>query len=338
MLYYGVGCKNEKKHGILTLINNSQGQFNGEAFIQMDSETAAFSSAQQKHHKYMMFGKKQRYIEVFQCSGDDMNMVLNGGFQATASISKPPLLSPGMLTSPQQTQQTSLQSLSVPPPMNPITLSIPPPPSPALIAQQQAQFIAQQSLIARQQAAAAAAQQHQNEQIFLHNLNFLQHPQAGSSHSSSGSGQLTTSHMSQTSPAGQMHHPGAGMPPQMAPQFFYLPRPMFQPHTGGFPFGMIPQFTMAPHPGMGHQGHPSPSYPQSATIPTTTYASTVTTPIMSANSVKRSYENAFRSDQLSMSAPKRAAYHGTVPSVASTAATVPSAAAFYANLYHHPPM
>uniref|UniRef100_A0A9I3GIR8 RRM domain-containing protein n=1 Tax=Anopheles farauti TaxID=69004 RepID=A0A9I3GIR8_9DIPT len=77
------------------LVYNAQGQFNGEAFIQMDSETAAYQSAQQKHHKNMMFGKKQRYIEVFQCSGDDMNMVLNGGFQQSASLSKPSLLSPG---------------------------------------------------------------------------------------------------------------------------------------------------------------------------------------------------------------------------------------------------
>lgn len=77
------------------LVYNAQGQFNGEAFIQMDSETAAYQSAQQKHHKNMMFGKKQRYIEVFQCSGDDMNMVLNGGFQQPTNISKPPLLSPG---------------------------------------------------------------------------------------------------------------------------------------------------------------------------------------------------------------------------------------------------
>ncbi|XP_055628713.1 RNA-binding protein fusilli isoform X3 [Toxorhynchites rutilus septentrionalis] len=77
------------------LVYNAQGQFNGEAFIQMDSETAAYQSAQQKHHKNMMFGKKQRYIEVFQCSGDDMNMVLNGGFQQPTNISKPSLLSPG---------------------------------------------------------------------------------------------------------------------------------------------------------------------------------------------------------------------------------------------------
>uniref|UniRef100_A0A903XYD8 RRM domain-containing protein n=2 Tax=Anopheles gambiae TaxID=7165 RepID=A0A903XYD8_ANOGA len=77
------------------LVYNAQGQFNGEAFIQMDSETAAYQSAQQKHHKNMMFGKKQRYIEVFQCSGEDMNMVLNGGFQQPGSLSKPSLLSPG---------------------------------------------------------------------------------------------------------------------------------------------------------------------------------------------------------------------------------------------------
>lgn len=41
-----------------------KGQPSGEAFIQMDSETSAFLSAQQKHHRYMTFGKKQRYIEV----------------------------------------------------------------------------------------------------------------------------------------------------------------------------------------------------------------------------------------------------------------------------------
>lgn len=45
----------------------------------MDSEQSAAISAAQRHHKYMNFGKKQRYIEVFQCSIDDMNLVLTGG-------------------------------------------------------------------------------------------------------------------------------------------------------------------------------------------------------------------------------------------------------------------
>ena len=44
----------------------------------MSSESAAYQAAQQRHHHYMVFGKKQRYIEVFQCSGEDMNHVLTG--------------------------------------------------------------------------------------------------------------------------------------------------------------------------------------------------------------------------------------------------------------------
>ncbi|XP_037302563.1 RNA-binding protein fusilli-like [Manduca sexta] len=79
------------------MVYNAQGHPSGEAFIQMDSEASAFLCAQQKHHRYMTFGKKQRYIEVFQCSGDDMNMVLTGGVTPATS---PKVLSPGTLMSP----------------------------------------------------------------------------------------------------------------------------------------------------------------------------------------------------------------------------------------------
>ena len=72
--------------------SQNQGQPSGEAFIQMDSEQSAYLAAQQRHHKYMIFGKKQRYIEVFQCSGEDMNLVLSGGLAPQR-----PILSPGML-------------------------------------------------------------------------------------------------------------------------------------------------------------------------------------------------------------------------------------------------
>ena len=58
----------------------------------MESEQAAFLAAQSKHHRYMVFGKKQRYIEVFQCSGEDMRVVLSGGLPAQR-----PVVSPGML-------------------------------------------------------------------------------------------------------------------------------------------------------------------------------------------------------------------------------------------------
>ncbi|XP_066954817.1 epithelial splicing regulatory protein 1 isoform X5 [Macrobrachium rosenbergii] len=72
------------------MVYNAHGQPSGEAFIQMDGEHSAFMASQQRHHRYMIFGKKQRYIEVFQCSGEDMNMVLTGGLPAQR-----PIVSPG---------------------------------------------------------------------------------------------------------------------------------------------------------------------------------------------------------------------------------------------------
>ncbi|XP_037051284.1 RNA-binding protein fusilli isoform X1 [Bradysia coprophila] len=82
------------------MVYNAQGQPSGEAFIQMDSEESARASAQLKHNKYMIFGKKYRYIEVFQCSGDDMNLVLNGGLHSPSNPTKPALLSPGGMVGP----------------------------------------------------------------------------------------------------------------------------------------------------------------------------------------------------------------------------------------------
>ncbi|CAH1126530.1 unnamed protein product [Ceutorhynchus assimilis] len=104
--FLGEYAKNIMYQGV-HMVYNAQGQPSGEAFIQMDSEQSAFITAQQKHHRYMIFGKKQRYIEVFQCSGEDMNLVLTGGLPAPTSPVKattpaPTLLSTGgtMLPSP----------------------------------------------------------------------------------------------------------------------------------------------------------------------------------------------------------------------------------------------
>ncbi|KRX97092.1 Epithelial splicing regulatory protein 2 [Trichinella pseudospiralis] len=69
------------KHIVLQgvhMVYNAQGNPSGEAFIQMDSDIAAATTAADRHNKYMHTGKKQRYIEVFQCSADDMNLVLAG--------------------------------------------------------------------------------------------------------------------------------------------------------------------------------------------------------------------------------------------------------------------
>ncbi|CAL1286236.1 unnamed protein product [Larinioides sclopetarius] len=86
--FLGEHSKNIVYQGV-HMVYNAQGQPSGEAFIQMDSEHSAFIAAQQRHHRYMVFGKKQRYIEVFQCSVDDMTLVLNGGLPVQRSLISP---------------------------------------------------------------------------------------------------------------------------------------------------------------------------------------------------------------------------------------------------------
>ncbi|XP_054722773.1 LOW QUALITY PROTEIN: RNA-binding protein fusilli-like [Uloborus diversus] len=86
--FLGEHSKNIIYQGV-HMVYNAQGQPSGEAFIQMDTEHSAFMAAQQRHHRYMIFGKKQRYIEVFQCSADDMTLVLSGGIPVTRSLISP---------------------------------------------------------------------------------------------------------------------------------------------------------------------------------------------------------------------------------------------------------
>jgi len=83
--FLGEHSKNIVFQGV-HMVYNAQGQPSGEAFIQMDSEQSAATAALTKHNKYMSFGKKQRYIEVFQCSIDDMNLVLTGGVPIQRSL------------------------------------------------------------------------------------------------------------------------------------------------------------------------------------------------------------------------------------------------------------
>ncbi|XP_046684469.1 RNA-binding protein fusilli [Homalodisca vitripennis] len=105
------------------MVYNAQGQPSGEAFIQMTSENSAFQAAQQRHHRYMVFGKKQRYIEVFQCSGEDMNLVLTGG--AVSPVAKA-LLSPGGTATLAPPPPFAPQYTFLPSPL----LGRPPPPPP----------------------------------------------------------------------------------------------------------------------------------------------------------------------------------------------------------------
>ena len=64
-----------------------QGSPSGEAFIQMDSEKSAESTAVTKNKKLMFVGGNRLYVEVIQCSGDEMALVLQQGLPAPISAS-----------------------------------------------------------------------------------------------------------------------------------------------------------------------------------------------------------------------------------------------------------
>ncbi|ESO06931.1 hypothetical protein HELRODRAFT_139357, partial [Helobdella robusta] len=62
------------------MVYNSRGMPSGEAFIQMDGEQSAEITSLAKNKKVMYTqGGRKNYIEVIQCSGDEMNLLLNSG-------------------------------------------------------------------------------------------------------------------------------------------------------------------------------------------------------------------------------------------------------------------
>ena len=67
----------------------------------MDSEQSAESAGVNKHKKFMFIGNKKRYIEVLQCSGEDMNLVLTNGVQMPTSSSILPSMAPPVAATPQ---------------------------------------------------------------------------------------------------------------------------------------------------------------------------------------------------------------------------------------------
>lgn len=64
------------------MVYGSNGELSGEAFIQMNSEESAHLTALNKHKKPMIFANKKRIIDVIQCSGEDMSLVLASGVPA----------------------------------------------------------------------------------------------------------------------------------------------------------------------------------------------------------------------------------------------------------------
>uniref|UniRef100_A0AAQ5Z0F8 RRM domain-containing protein n=1 Tax=Amphiprion ocellaris TaxID=80972 RepID=A0AAQ5Z0F8_AMPOC len=82
-----------KPHGV-HMVLNQQGRPSGDAFIQMKSSDKAFMVAQKCHKKTM----KDRYVEVFQCSTEEMSIVLMGGTLNRSGLSPPPCKLPCKLT------------------------------------------------------------------------------------------------------------------------------------------------------------------------------------------------------------------------------------------------
>uniref|UniRef100_A0A8C7CE21 Epithelial splicing regulatory protein 2 n=1 Tax=Oncorhynchus kisutch TaxID=8019 RepID=A0A8C7CE21_ONCKI len=82
-----------KPHGV-HMVLNQQGRPSGDAFIQMRSADRAFMVAQKCHKKMM----KDRYVEVFQCSTEEMSFVLMGGTLNRSGLSPPPCKLPSRTT------------------------------------------------------------------------------------------------------------------------------------------------------------------------------------------------------------------------------------------------
>ncbi|XP_072881987.1 epithelial splicing regulatory protein 1 isoform X1 [Hemitrygon akajei] len=68
------------------MVLNHQGRPSGDAFIQMKTSDRAFLSSQKCHKRTM----KDRYVEAFQYSAEEMNFVLMGGTLTRNGLSPPP--------------------------------------------------------------------------------------------------------------------------------------------------------------------------------------------------------------------------------------------------------
>jgi epithelial splicing regulatory protein 1/2 len=80
----------------------------------MDGENSAFNTSNHKHNKYIFFAGKKYFIEVLQCSGEEMNLVLMG-------------VVPSNLLNASVPKTTSITSLS----RNNTPMNAPPPVPPA---------------------------------------------------------------------------------------------------------------------------------------------------------------------------------------------------------------
>uniref|UniRef100_A0AAR2JBE0 RRM domain-containing protein n=1 Tax=Pygocentrus nattereri TaxID=42514 RepID=A0AAR2JBE0_PYGNA len=85
LLFLGEYTADIRPHGV-HMVLNQQGRPSGDAFIQMRSAERAYLAAHRCHKRSM----KERYVEVFPCSAQEMNIVLMGGSLSRSGLSPPP--------------------------------------------------------------------------------------------------------------------------------------------------------------------------------------------------------------------------------------------------------
>ncbi|XP_039276673.1 epithelial splicing regulatory protein 2 isoform X2 [Nilaparvata lugens] len=73
--FLGEHANNIIPHG-LHIVYNEEGKVTGEAFIQMNSAVSAFIAALEKDLKFLTIDRTCRYIQVSQCSGDDISRIM----------------------------------------------------------------------------------------------------------------------------------------------------------------------------------------------------------------------------------------------------------------------
>ena len=77
----------------------------------MESEQSSDAAAIAKHKKFLFINGKKRFIEVFQCSGEDMNLVLTHGLLPNGgSVSSGSSMTNGHLNGIQSGMSTNIST------------------------------------------------------------------------------------------------------------------------------------------------------------------------------------------------------------------------------------
>ncbi|XP_076470540.1 RNA-binding protein fusilli-like isoform X2 [Babylonia areolata] len=128
------------------MVYTAQGEPSGEAFIQLDSEDAALVTVLNRHRRPMIYANKKRIIDVLQCSGDDMSLVLaNSIADLTAGLTGP--FMPQVAQLPQVAQVPQMAPVSSMPVVSSMSVVPAGPPVPMTMSLQQRPMISPSGMV-----------------------------------------------------------------------------------------------------------------------------------------------------------------------------------------------